>query len=141
MDITYSVDRPWGDLTGYRLIAETTGTLSVAFSGREFLFIEDALILECAGTCFRWQLLVEANVGKDFYYASMAEEEQSLLSLSLNAASLYLVNSCWANWEPPSVTKLEAHSAISSFLMTLSDEFERDHGLALAPTLAARGAV
>lgn len=115
------------DPTGYRAATDTEGVVRMTVDGNEFVVLEEILILEFAAYANDWLHDAGGGSDRDFYYASMDEEEEPLLALVATQQGHYMPNSCWRKSASRAVRREEIVKAFSDFLAELRLELAATH--------------
>lgn len=119
------------DAGGYRAVTETEGVIRMMVDGNEFVLLEEILILEFAAYANDWLRDARSGFDRDFYYASMDEEEEPLLALVATQQGQYTSNSCWTTSASRPVQREEIVRALSEFLAELKLGLATSHDFEL----------
>ncbi|RYZ86364.1 MAG: hypothetical protein EOP06_14620 [Proteobacteria bacterium] len=96
MDIKFSVKSVPSKVSDVDLVARTEGSVEFSYDGTCFLVLDNCLLVELGIEIHRWLKNALSLEGESFYFVSMDEEEEPLLSLFPAADPRYYhVTSCW----------------------------------------------
>ncbi|HEX8596299.1 MAG TPA: hypothetical protein VF682_23895 [Pseudomonas sp.] len=137
MDISFSVKSVPSNMNDVDLVARTEGSVAFSHDGTCFVFLENCLLVELAIEIRRWLKTALLLEGESFYFVSMDEEEEPLLSLSPAADSRYYhVSSCWLLNEFDELIPVEkAVAGAKAYVEDLQKSLQGRYGFDIGPTL------
>ena len=137
MDISFSVKSVPSTMSDVDLVARTEGSVEFSHDGTSFLFLDNCLLVELGIEIHRWLKTALLLEGEGFYFVSMDEEEEPLLSLSPAADRRYYhVKSCWLLNDFDELILVEqAVAGAKSFVEDLQRTLQGQYGLDIRPTL------
>lgn len=115
--------------TGYRVVTDVTGRVTLTIDGVSFVTLEDILILEFAYFVKNWLDDFDLGGWSDFFYKSMDEEEEPLLALYGRRDGTYTLESCWSARPVRPIESPEAVTAFRAFLIELKNHLWEKHSL------------
>jgi hypothetical protein len=127
MQILFEKMEVASNFDSYRAVTDTHADVRVVVDGATFVFMEQLLVVEFAAIINRWLTDSIENPTIPFYYISMDEEEEPLLSFTANDLGSYSAKSCWALKQVRPLTFEEIRTGFSEFVSNLSASLRNIH--------------
>ena len=128
MNLTYEILSFQIDTTGYDAVFTTDARIKITIDERLFLELEDVLLLEFACFANDWVSDSKDNNEVSFYYKSMNEEEEPLLSFECIGKDRFRATSCWSDAEVQPLSFKQIKDCFAAFLCSLEAELMRRYG-------------
>jgi hypothetical protein len=137
VDISFSVKSVPLKMSDVDLVVRTEESVEFSHDGTCFLFLDNCLLVELGIEIHRWLKAALLLKGESFYFVSMDEEEEPLLSLYPAAdPRYYQVSSCWLLNDFNELISVEkAVAGAKVYIESLQQALQAEYGFDIGPTL------